>query len=216
MLSKLIPEMLKQNTGIALCDSGGENGRKWQQNQNVDFAKEPEVTMDKGETFANISTYHYLVKYAGLALDDVCDKYNALPCEDFDGFAYGVSEDQTKYLEGLGVDTKKENKDFNTVNYGSNLDTILQGTYITINDKHYVLLQTHNGADVRGGYSDAKLFLLQNEWINPEPYIFATIDGKEYNTVYNGETLTLEDGNGEEIPEDYKNIDSLSIEGMEI
>ena len=39
----------------------------------------------------------------------------------------------------------------------------LQGANLTINNEEYILIQIHNGADVRGGYTDAKLFKLNDE-----------------------------------------------------
>ena len=34
----------------------------------------------------------------------------------------------------------------------------MEGSNLTIDDEEYVLIQIHNGADARGGYTDAKLF----------------------------------------------------------
>ena len=51
---------------------------------------------------------------------------------------------------------------FNTYNYASALSQVLQGTYVSINGKDYILLQIHGGCDVRGGYTDAKLFRLSD------------------------------------------------------
>jgi hypothetical protein len=48
-IERVIFGMLTENTGVALCDSGGENGRMWQKNQGKtieDFAKEAAVLYD--------------------------------------------------------------------------------------------------------------------------------------------------------------------------
>ena len=37
--------MMTENTGVAMMDSGGKNGRAWQQNQGRDFSKEPDATL---------------------------------------------------------------------------------------------------------------------------------------------------------------------------
>lgn len=48
MIKKKIIEMLTQNTGIALCDSGGAYGRHWQENQKVnDWNIKDKVTHKK-------------------------------------------------------------------------------------------------------------------------------------------------------------------------
>ena len=46
---EVIYKMLTENTGIHMCDSGGEDGRMWQRNQKKsfnDFKNEPEITKD--------------------------------------------------------------------------------------------------------------------------------------------------------------------------
>ena len=44
--SKLF-DMLHESTGSAMCDSGGDMGRHWQQNRMIkDFRKLPEITVD--------------------------------------------------------------------------------------------------------------------------------------------------------------------------
>ena len=41
---KVIHDMLLENTGMAMMDSGGDSGRNWQHNQTiVDFRKIPEL-----------------------------------------------------------------------------------------------------------------------------------------------------------------------------
>ena len=35
----------------------------------------------------------------------------------------------------------------------------------TFNDEQYLLLQIHGGCDARGGYTNAKLFQCQEEWM---------------------------------------------------
>jgi len=82
---------------------------------------------------------------------------------------YGVSTEAFDYLQNnfeLEI-----NRTFNTYNCDSDLDQVLQGTWIRLNDEQYLVLQVHNGADVRGGYTDAKLFKpnedgLINEYIS--------------------------------------------------
>ena len=47
---------------------------------------------------------------------------------------------------------------FNTYNGDSDLSQVLQGSYLEINDEEYIMLQIHGGCDVRGGYTNARLF----------------------------------------------------------
>lgn len=166
---KLVYKMLIENTGAHLLDSGGAYGRHHERNAKKsidDFFDEPaeQVTFDYGDLRRTLSVFHYLSE---LELDDVCRKFNRLNnnAQDWDcDEAYGVSSRAWKYLSSLG-DVKIE-RVFNTYNFDSDLSQVLQGAFVKINTEEpsHILIQIHGGCDVRGGYTDAKLFQLQ------EPY----------------------------------------------
>lgn len=155
--------MLTENTGKHLSDSGGAYGRHWERNQSKtieDFDKEPEsiVVFDKRYNYfeRTVSVFHYLSQ---LELDEVCDEFNSLnrDAKDWDGEYYGVSEKAQEYLDTMGF---SENYTFNTYNGDSDLTQVLQGTWIRDEDGEvYLLLQIHGGCDVRGGYTNARLFI---------------------------------------------------------
>lgn len=168
---QLIYKMLTENTGKHMCDSGMSDNRHWQRNQKKtiqDFENEPEehIYREGDYIYRNLSVFHYLSE---LELDDICSDFNKIntDCQDWDAttnddnFLYGVSKEawntlkQTNYVKFI--------RSFNTYNYESDLMQTLQGANLTINDEEYILIQIHNGADVRGGYTDAKLFKLNDE-----------------------------------------------------
>lgn len=174
----LVYEMLTESTGQALCDSGDAYGRHWEANQKRtidDFINEPSVTLDfdvyengkkrrankLSELSYEISVFHYLTddRDGGLELDDVCEEFNNKfdTMDDWDSDIYGVSKKAEKYINRR---FDKVGDSFNTYNDDTNLSQVLQGTYLELNDDKYVLLQIHQGCDVRGGYTDAKLFKL--------------------------------------------------------
>jgi len=174
---KLIYEMLTECTGKHICDSGFSDGRHWQRNQKKtieDFENEPEENIYKedGYIYRDLSVFHYLSE---LQLDDICNSFNRVNsnCQDWDAttnddnFIYGVSKQAWTYLNFLAYkrlnSDVKINRTWNTYNGESDLTQVLQGSNLTINDEEYILLQIHNGADVRGGYTDAKLFKLNDE-----------------------------------------------------
>jgi hypothetical protein len=209
-VSPLIEEMLKSNTGIHFMDSGGGSGRAWQRNQVRKFSDEPEVRFSvnewkdsEGKTRLeynlSVSTYHYLTKF--LALDAVCKKFNRIPCDDWDSdLAYGLSKKGETFLGKLGAEVKKA---VNTYNYDCSLDQVLQFSPVDIGGEDYLLLQVHGGADVRGGYTDAKLFTFK-PYVNGDCFgavdIYGTINGKSVsNSWAGGSSLHLEDTNGEEV-----------------
>lgn len=166
-VQRLVYKMLTENTGTHFLDSGGAYGRAWQRNQKKtikDFMNEPEESyqfdMKYGDIYRTVSVFHYL---SGLELDDTCLKFNRrnnnpadwegeLPGEEI----YGVSKRAADWLnENHEVEVQYT---FNTYNGDSDLSQILQGSRLEIDGDTYYLIQVHGGCDVRGGYTDAKLF----------------------------------------------------------
>ncbi len=191
---KLVYAMLMENTGTHMCDSGGANGRMWQRNQAKtikDFDDELEATIEKSEWTdkdgkvhteyeRTVSVFHYLSE---LESDHVCDKFNELntDCKDWDGdFAWGVSQAGADFLELINMESKYQ---FNTYNGDSDLSQVLQGSWLEMDGETYLLLQIHGGADVRGGYTDAKLFKPSDDWII-HPYLQEYIDSDEIEEEY--------------------------------
>lgn len=176
---ELIFSMLIENTGSHFLDSGGAYGRAWERNQGKtieDFEREPEerIVWTGDYLERTVSVFHYLSQ---LETDWVCDYFNSMPCMDWNCEAlYGVSETQWDWLtskcEVLVGHT------FNTYNGDSDLSQILQGSWLTINDEQYLLLQIHGGCDARGGYTDAKLFKPREEYYIHE-YLREYMDSRD-------------------------------------
>jgi hypothetical protein len=156
-------EMLTENTGVHMLDSGGGNGRHWQKNSVKtidDFRNEPEekyfFSKSDGCVYRTLSTFHYL---CGLDTDDICQAFNKInsnvdnwECPYF----FGVSSETSEWLhDNFDVE---HGDTFNTYNWDSDLSQILQYNTLKINGESYYCMQVHNGADVRGGYTDARLF----------------------------------------------------------
>lgn len=161
-----IYEMLVESTGCHFLDSGDVYGRNWQQNQSKklkDFENEPSVTVDYYEKHMEgytISVFHYLVNQ--LIVDEICDRFNKinLKADNWDGDTYGVSKEGQDYLNKIGAKLKNT---FNSYNGDSALSQVIQGTYYRIKGRGYILLQIHSGCDVRGGYTTARLFVINND-----------------------------------------------------
>jgi len=193
---KLVYAMLTESTGRHMLDSGGAYGRNWERNQAKtieDFDNEQEQTIEKsewtdknGKTYTEylrtVSVFHYLSE---LELDQVCDKFNELntDCKDWEGdFGYGVSQAGADFLELVDMESKSE--PFNTCNGDSDLSQVLQGAWLEDADGDtYLLLQIHGGCDVRGGYTDAKLFKVEYDW-QIHPYLQEYIDSDEIEEEY--------------------------------
>lgn len=167
---KLIYKMLTENTGKHILDSGGFYGRHWQENQRKsidDFANESEeiyyFDKDSKDFSRRVSVFHYLTN--NLELDYICNEFNELQNNhnNWDSDLYGVSKEAWEYLDAMFETEVKYS--FNTYNGDSDLSQVLQGSYIDIYGEPYLIIQIHNGCDVRGGYTDAKLFKMEDEYM---------------------------------------------------
>jgi hypothetical protein len=177
---ELIFSMLIENTGSHMLDSGGAYGRAWERNQGKtieDFEREPEerIVWTGNYLERSVSVFHYLSQ---LDTDALCDDFNSMPCLDWDAVAdvYGVSEAQWNWLREFR--DVKVTQTFNTYNGESDLSQILQGSWLTIDDEQYLLLQIHGGCDARGGYTDAKLFKPREEYYIHE-YLREYMDSRD-------------------------------------
>jgi hypothetical protein len=212
-VGKVLVEMLSENTGKALCDSGDAYGRHWQKNIGKsikDWESMPEVTWS-GDYYT-INVYHYLKN--GLELDDLCRKFNKInsDCDNWDagGDYHGVS----KQAESVLLDAElKVSRGFNSYNGESALSQVIQGTWFNspgTGDPDYLLLQIHQGCDVRGGYTNARLFYIPNYsdgCLLEDVYgIVTKPDGTQIqvDNMYNGHSMTDEDGKSVDISENDK------------
>ena len=169
-VQRLVYGMLTEGTGKAMGDSGFGDNRGWQRNQKKtieDFNNEDdesyEFDFQNGEVTRTVSVFHYLTN--NLELDEVCNEFNEIQVEsnDWDSDVYGVSRNAFDHIDAF-FDTEIE-RTWNTYNGDSDLSQILQGASVVIDEEHYVLIQIHNGADARAGYTDAKLFKLGEEYV---------------------------------------------------
>jgi len=171
-IENLVAAMLTENTGTHMLDSGGANGRAWQRNQGMTvekFKSQPsayvEITLRdwNGETIVDmmpcVDVFHLLTSGA-LELNKLCDEFNAMPVDDWHGDYYGVSVNGQEWLDRQGFEAKGDG--FNTYNWSANHSQTLQGQELELDGDNYILIQIHGGADVRGGYTDAKLFKLDD------------------------------------------------------
>jgi hypothetical protein len=198
--------MLSENTGIHMCDSGGDSGRFWQRNQGKtrkDWIKSPEVSIDFEKVYIwneetkkyedakptqwrpmyTVSIFHYLASV--LKMDDICEAFNKInkKSDNFDSdAAYGLSSEGEEFLERIGA---KISGAWNSYNGEDPYSQVTQGSPVNINEEYYILLQIHGGADVRGGYTTARLFKIQeyagcDGMYYPPSMIWANIAGKGY------------------------------------
>lgn len=223
-----LQEMLKENTGSHFLDSGGAYGRNWERNQERDFESEPRVSIEYGSDgdfwSYSVSLYHYLKE--ALSVDETSEKINKMlnaqrrkarkqdeKLRDQDRWS---ELDSINWVHWVGecAEFLEENEhkigelsfgeQWNSCNGESNLSQVITGIEFEVYPEgKYILLQIHGGCDVRGGYTDARCFKVDAEYFMTNVDVYGSIekDGEniQVDNMYNGYSLTDEDGNEVEI-----------------
>lgn len=148
----VLAEMLTENTGEHLLDSGGAYGRHWQRNAGktlAGFQSEPEATSD--EYGVSLSVFHYLAKrleFVPSISAELDDLARQMPDDGWLSIAQTLAE---RYDSNA--------RTWNTYNGDDFLSQTLQGvTFADHSGRTVVLLQIHGGCDVRGGYTKPRAF----------------------------------------------------------
>jgi predicted NUDIX family phosphoesterase len=216
-----IIELLKYNTGKALCDSGDAYGRNYERNQDIDFEKtdrvEYEIYTDNNGNSSidfSVSLYHYLNEI--LEINNITDFLN----ESYNNWYNNLNDDDddcdySEFLNYIGAYSNQKYIE-NSYNYDNNLTQVIQYYIFNYNNRVFVFLQIHGGCDVRGGYTDPYIFEL-NGYLTGNVDVFGTIDNIDVTNTYNGYSLTDENGNEIEIKENSKvNLDFYVMDDVSI
>jgi hypothetical protein len=177
---EIIYNMLTEDTGTHMCDSGGVSGRHWQKNQKKsieDFINEPYETLETDGDYKYYcrSLFHHLNETCEY-LEQETKEFNNWVKQDLynydnpNGRAFNDLYDVQEYL------SKEYDYDFNsenTCNFDNDLD---QGIAYVYNwDTDIIALSIHNGADSRGGYTDFKLFRIDESF----HYMYTEVEDEE-------------------------------------
>ena len=193
-VTTILKRMFLENTGTHMLDSGGANNRGWQRNQKRDFNNEPNATLEFNvyndnelEVYPSVNTYQFLC--SALDRDKTCSDLQ----REFN--KYCNSNDDC-YL--INMESFLELKDFtyqtvNTYNFDNSLDNVIQYCTFRLDnqpidcyDDLYIMLQIHNGCDVRGGYTSPKIFKItdiENWYRMDDVYTNAGIDFMGIDTI---------------------------------
>lgn len=204
---RLIDCMRHENTGVALCDSGGYAGRGYQ--QPFPPYPRPRVTIDQWGIVSGDTSYY--LAYALQRDPDCLDLQR-----DFEEYASREENEDESWL-GLMVGWTEDRVEdglldgtwdtVNTYNGDCDLDCTLQYKSFEYQRNNFVLLQTHNGADARGGYSKPRIFRT-NEYIDPCPISYGVWAPIELLTEKGASTLKMIEKLREEHP---KAMDDATI-----
>ena len=176
---KIIYQMLIENTGIHMCDSGGKDGRNWQRNQKKsfkDFKNEPVIKKD--DDLIIKSLFHHLSESCEYLPDQTnmletwinTNKYDWIKNKDGRSNEWN---DVQEFMEKYTHSGKKINCIY-TYNEDNVLSQDIQFLYGgDIYESDVIALSIHNGCDARGGLTDYKFFKIDYDtFLNwtPESY----------------------------------------------
>lgn len=176
-------EMFTENTGTHFLDSGMADGRHWQQNQKLtisDFLARPKATLEtEYGTYPTLDLFHFLndrltLSHLAESLQKDFEEYvNDSPeltfydCEAMETFIHYITE------------AKEQPDTANSYNWDNYLSQTIQYLTFEYQNRFFVLLQIHGGADVRGGYTRPQIFETTGEYAFYDMQD-ATIHCKEY------------------------------------
>tara|TARA_B100000470_G_scaffold214018_1_gene195004 strand:+ start:1212 stop:2093 length:882 start_codon:yes stop_codon:yes gene_type:complete len=151
-----IHDMIVEDCGTHMMDSGGDGGRSWQRNRHIkDFrllsAINYEYEKDYGITIGRL-LFHHLNDHLTYDKEETKklkkwlkknDKYtnSTSDVEEYIEQVYGGSEDESYYSGNTYNSEHLLSQDFQYVTYGTK-----------------IFISIHGGADIRGGYTDYKVF----------------------------------------------------------
>lgn len=210
---EVIKNMMCEDTGRNLLDSGDAYGRHYEENQNgimtgpqkVDFWTdgEKETELIPIVPLYDFLTYNLEVDGDSERLED--EFYNYIKVNNLDPYSVVDIEDTIKAIgEEYGYGKIEM---INTYNYESHLSQTIQ--FVLFSDGYsniYVCLQIHNGCDVRAGYTLPKIFYVEE----PEYFMTGTTDAiiscgcRDYN-YYDYDSIETYDD------EDYISVDDEYI-----
>jgi hypothetical protein len=221
LTERKVIEMLKENTGSHFLDSGGAYGRHHERNQKVNFPDSPygkanfNIQAD-GKVFIDVTVnlYHWLTERLDYDKDMQRRFDNMVKTLDEDMSWFECVDKFPTYLKEKGFTVTglygdSEPMTINTYNHESILSQVIQFVYMEVDDTPYIILQIHNGCDVRGGYTAPKIF--RNNGNYDEACILndadASICCKNGHIWYTSDGYYWESNNGEERLEKYEGVE---------
>lgn len=193
---EVIKAQLTENTGTHFLDSGGAYGRHWERNQDDPPWEHP--AWDVSRDFVTNNVYHFMDNRfdrdrGAFALEMALYAYGYRgPGKDdswlatMEGFAeglidgkfyaedlreWGVPNEIVDVVLGLDAYNSGGEGPFTVNTYNGechSLSQVLQGTNLGGPYAEYAMIQVHQGADVRGGYTGPRVYSTFDGWIPGE------------------------------------------------
>ena len=198
---QIVADMLVENTGRHMLDSGGAYGRSWERNQGQtveSFKARSAATIDRYGC-VTLDVFHWLT-----------DRVIYVPDEDaaFHEWAQTGEHADEPWLESARIWAEDHNVgDLNTVNTYNGEDFLSQTLQwveweqdTKWGSERRLLIQIHGGCDVRGGYTAPRMFKLDDYseglWDNADATVYCagtSVDPETMGQVsIDGRTVTSE------------------------
>ena len=201
----IIVKMVRENTGSNMLDSGQVYGYKYDSAKRIDYSKVP-YSYIRAEEFEHINGEHkkYFECHVSMEkfLEEALGEYDAKLTYNFKRFSLRPIRKDDSWIECLEQFVEYNGWEVigggNTYNDESFLDGVFQYDLIEKQDGSIITaIQTHNGCDVRGGYSMPRFFdgdIMED--IGLPIMVFGRCNCASWDIDYFGE-------NSEVTPEDY-------------
>jgi len=161
-----IASQLSENTGSALCDSGDFYGRNYEKySGGVDFTESLRVNKWGAIIPIQIWMNHNLDRSkSAVALEKSLLKKLKEKKVEYIELCYGNQEEVLDILKSIeATETCYGGLKFdNTYNGDNNLSQNLQLMIFEFENKEYAIIETHNGCDIRGGYSTGRVYQIND------------------------------------------------------
>lgn len=169
---QVVIEMLRENTGRSIVDSGDYYGRAWERNQTVDFEKEPaawarfDVAGTRLHILGTVSLYHWMTSMLEYCpdLQEKLERHaETLP----DSNWFAVVQDFSEKLL-LAGDLDSEPRTVYTYNNPDTCDLSQNIQYTSLYadgnyEPSHLIVMVHNGCDARSGFTAPKCFRITNQ-----------------------------------------------------
>lgn len=161
-------EMMTENTGCHILDSGGAGNRGWQQNRHIEDPREilpVSLEIWKDEVIIGYNLFPFLTAFLEITEDS--EKLQ----QRFDEFSHSDEmEEETwftcvnEFVEHIEDDEITRHDGENTYNHDNLLNDVIQYDILEMeySGNELIILMTHNGCDVRGGYSTPYIFEVED------------------------------------------------------
>lgn len=176
---EILAEMLTENTGRGLLDSGDAYGRNWERNQGLtvaDFVNSEKVRLTKYGPAASL--FHYL--------NDTLEYAEELDKEFQEWIDDPIRKDNSYLEDSYDWASNFEDSYYPSFNSYNGEDILSQGFQVetfSMDGDDYCCLSIHGGCDIRGGYTKPRIFKILGEsfgW-NCSDYTIFSVDRKAEN-----------------------------------